>query len=243
MYRQIKSLIYITLALALITPSMVSAMGLRSFVALPVEKGGKVIRIQLQSNRDTNTDTFVANLAWGINHQQTLLFGLPYRLSPQGTEQTGDLSALLRHIIWHNDTHKGSQRLGLLAGAIIPTDNDRDTAWQAGAVYTQYLGRHEWDIDALYQVGTGNRLDTGRYDLSWQYRLSPSVYPEWGSPSAEWDSVIELNGRWKETFGTTHQVTLGLQRITQQWVLEAGFVKDLNKKYDNSILFSLRFHY
>ncbi len=243
MYRRIKLYLAFSLLISLITPSITSAMGLRSFVALPVEKGGKVVRLQLQRNRDTNTDTFVANLAWGIDHKKTLLFGLPYRLSPGGKNQTGDLSVLYRHITWQDDTHEGSQRLGLLAGAIIPTDNDKNTAWQAGAVYTKYIGRHEWDVDALYQVGTGDRLDTGRYDLSWQYRLSPSIYPEWGSPSAEWDSVIELNGRWKETLGITHQVTLGLQRITQQWVLEAGLVKDINKQHNNSILFSLRFHY
>ncbi|PCI21892.1 MAG: hypothetical protein COB62_02340 [Piscirickettsiaceae bacterium] len=229
--------------IVVITPSLASAMGLRSFVALPVEKGGKVVRLQLLNNRDTNTDTFVANLAWGISHKQTLLMGLPYRLSPGGSEQIGDVSLLYRHITWQNDQHDGSERFALFGGAILPTDDKRDAAWQAGGVYTKYVGRHEWDIDALYQAGTGNRQDTGRYDVSWQYRLSPDVYPDWGSPDAEWDSVIELNGRWHEDNGITHQVTLGLQRITQQWVLEAGFVKDVNKQHNTQVLVSIRFHY
>ncbi|MBL4744467.1 MAG: hypothetical protein JKX87_07565 [Cycloclasticus sp.] len=197
-------------------------MGLRSFVALPVEKGGKVVRLQLLNNRDTNTDTFVTNLAWGISHKQTVLMGLPYRLSPGGSEQIGDISLLYRHITWQNDKFDGSDRFALLGGAILATDDKRDAAWQAGGVYTKYLGR---------------------YDVSWQYRLSPANYPDWGSPDAEKDSVIELNGRWHEDNGMTHQVTLGLQRITQQWVLEAGFVKNVSKQHHTQVLVSVRFHY
>lgn len=233
----------LTLLVLFITPSLATAMGLRSFVALPIEKGGKVIRLQLQSNRETHTDTFVSNLAWGIDHQQTLLMGAPYRLSPSGDNQLGDVSLLYRYIAWQDDQREGSQRLGLLGGFILPTHNESDAAWQAGAVYSKYAGRHEWDIDALYQAGTGSRADSARYDISYQYRLSPAVYPDWGAPDAEWDGVVELNTRWQENTGTMHQVTLGLQRITQQWVLETGFVKGINKRHEAELLFSIRFHY
>lgn len=236
-------LLHIILIVLLGLPSLASAMGLRTFVALPVEKGGKVMRFQLLSNQDTDTDTFITSLAYGIDHKQTLLMGLPYRLSPGGKDQTGDMSLLYRYIAWQDDQPTGTQRLGLLGGVIAPTDSKRDAAWQAGAVYTHYSGRNEWDIDYLYQAGNGNRADTARYDVSWQHRLSPAVYPDWGAPDSEWDSVLELNGRWKQGAGTTHQMTIGLQRITQKWVLEAGLIKDLNKAKDNSLLISARFHF
>ena len=56
----------------------VQAMGLRSFVALPVDKDGKVVRIQYQRNADTHTDVLVTNAAYGLNGKQTLLC-LDYR--------------------------------------------------------------------------------------------------------------------------------------------------------------------
>lgn len=230
------------LSILLATATQAMAMGLRSFVALPVEKDGKVVRFQLQSSRNANTDSFVSSLAWGIDHKQTLLMGLPYRLSPGGKDQTGDLGLLYRYTAWQDDRQDGTRRLGLLGGAVLPTDNDRDSAWQLGAVYTHYAGRNEWDIDYLYQSGNGSRADSALYDISWQYRLSPAIYPDWGPPDAEWDSVLELNGRWQQGKGTTHQLTFGLQRITQQWVLEAGIIKDINKARDTGLLFSLRFH-
>lgn len=58
------------------------AMGLRSFVALPVDKGGQVARLQYQRNTDANADVLVATAALGLGRKQTLLLGLPYRLSP-----------------------------------------------------------------------------------------------------------------------------------------------------------------
>lgn len=97
-------------------------MGLRSFIALAVDKGGKVVRVQYQRNTNTDTDVLIANVAYGLSGKQTLLFGLPYRLSPDGADQTGDLSTLYRHIVWQNDTAAGTRRLGLLSGIVIPTN-------------------------------------------------------------------------------------------------------------------------
>ena len=96
-------------------------MGLRSFVALPVDKGGQVVRVQYQRNIDANTDFMIANAAYGLSGKQTLLFTLPYRLSPSGADRTGDLSTLYRHIVWQDDSKDGTHRLGLLGGVVIPT--------------------------------------------------------------------------------------------------------------------------
>ena len=218
------------------------AMGLRSFVALPVDKGGKVVRVQYQRNTDTNTDVLVANAAYGLSGKQTLLFGLPYRLSPAGADRTGDLSALYRHIIWQDDTSAGTRRLGLLGGVVIPTEGGRDARLQAGAVATFYKGRAEWDIDALWIQGLDDAANRARYDIAWQYRLAPAVYPDWGI-GQEWTLDLELGGRWEEGNTMVHQATIGLQSIHRQWVFEAGVVQDLNGPDDTRLIFSTRFHF
>ena len=220
----------------------VQAMGLRSFVALPVDKGGKVIRLQYQRNTATNTDVLVTSAAYGLSGKQTLLFGLPYRLSPAGTGRTGDLSALYRHIVWQDDTAAGTRRIGLLGGIVIPTESDRDARLQAGAVATFYRDRTEWDIDVLWVQGLDDATNRARYDIAWQYRLSPAIYPDWGIGQA-WALDLELGGRWDEGDTMVHQATIGLQSIHRQWVFEAGVVQDLNGPDDTRLIFSTRFHF
>lgn len=235
-----RSLALVLLVLAVSQPPA-HGMGLRSFVALPVEKGGTVVRATVEHNTDADTTHAGLNVGYGINHRQTLLFGMPYRLSSGDGDRTGDVSALLRQIVLQSDTVSGTNRLGLLAGFIIPTDSDRDEAVQAGAVFTHFRGRNEIDLDVLYQQGLGDRDNSARYDLSWQYRISPSQYPEWGI-STEWYVVTELGGRWSDAHSTIHQFTLGFQRIAKRWVFEGGVTQDLNNPDHTRFLISVRFH-
>lgn len=230
----------ISILLGIVAP--VHGMGLRSFVALPVEKGGAVVRFVYQHSNDVDIDVLSANVAYGLSANQTLLLGLPYRLSPGGTDQQGDLSILYRHILWQQDRQSGTSRLGLLGGAIIPTEIGRDEAFQAGFVFTHFQDRNEFDVDALYQAGFEDRPVSGRYDVSWQYRLSPTNRPDWGMPP-ELCGVLELNGRWQENDGILHQITAGLQRVYPQWVIEGGIVQDLDGKKDRHYLLSTRFHF
>lgn len=218
------------------------SMGLRSFVALPVEKEGVVIKLAFEHAKDSDTDILTTSMAYGLSSNQTLLFGLPYRISPEGNNRQGDISALYRHITWQQDSQSGTNRLGLLGGVIVPTEDDRDAAVQAGFVFTRVKNRHEIDIDALYQSGIDNRADSGRYDISWQYRLSPSEYPDWGI-GQELNSVLELNGRWAEGNNVTHQLTVGLQWIHQKLVIEGGIVKDINNAEETRYILSTRFHF
>ena len=51
------------------------SMGLRSFVALPVEKNGAVARLTLE--RTKGTDTLKTSTAYGVSAHQTLLFRIP----------------------------------------------------------------------------------------------------------------------------------------------------------------------
>ncbi len=218
------------------------SMGLRSFVALPVEKEGVVIRLAFEQTKDNGTENLTTSMAYGLSSNQTLLLSLPYRISPAGDNRQGDLSALYRHMAWQQDKPSGTNRFGWLGGVVVPTENDRDAAIQAGFVFTHVKNRHEIDMDALYQSGSHHRLDRSRYDISWQYRLFPSEYPEWGV-GQEFNSVLELNGRWVEGNNVTHQLTIGLQWIHQKLVMEGGIVQDINNHEETRVILSTRFHF
>ena len=229
-------------AAILLSSASLHGMGLRSFVALPVDKGGTAVRLQFERNHDAGTSFGFANLAYGITAKQTLLLGLPYRFSPRGSGRLGDLGLLYRYTAWQQDHAGGTRRLGLLGGVAAPTDSDGDAAFQAGFVYTFFSGRNEWDVDVLYLAGMSARADGGRYDVSWQYRLSPAQYQEWGIGS-QLNSVIELGGRWVEGNDLVHQFTLGLQWIHPRWVFEGGVYRDINGPEETRFLLSARFHF
>lgn len=221
--------------------SNVYSMGVRSFVALPVEKGGAVARFSFEHTK--KSDTLSSSMAYGISANQTLLLGLPYQLSlPAGKSPQGDLSVLYRHTTYQNDTKSGTQRFAVLGGVVVPTEKNRDLATQLGFVFTHLKDRNEIDIDSLYQWGAGNRPNKGRYDISWQYRLLPQERPDWGI-AKELNVVTELNGRWTKGDNTTHQATLGLQQVHKKWVIEAAVSQALNKEKETSYLLSTRFHF
>jgi hypothetical protein len=217
-------------------------MGLRSLVALPVDKGGSVVRFTLESANKANTDYLITSAAYGISADQTLLLGLPYRIEPDGKDRTGDLSVLYRHISWREDKRDGTNRLGLLVGALLPSQTDDSSAVQAGLVFTHFKNRNEIDSDLLYRFGKNDRLDSARYDISWQYRLRPTRRPAWGLVP-ELNTVLELNGRWLEDEDIVHQLTTGLQWIHPQWVLEGGMARDIRNGNETRLILSTRFHF
>lgn len=228
--------------LSLLIVQNANSMGLRSFVALPIDKHGYVIRFSYEHLTDGERDNFITSVAYGLSNDQAFLFRIPYKITPNDGRRFGDLSALYRHTVIQDDFFSGTSRLALLAGAIVPSDNDRNPAVQTGLVYTFFKDRYEFDIDILYQVGVDSRPDSGRYDLSWQYRLSPSAYPDWGIES-ELHVVTELNGRWQEGNEITHQVTIGLQLVNPTWIIEGGLVKNLSNNNELSVMLSTRLHF
>ena len=231
-----------TLLSLMTLPGLAGAMGIRSFVALPVDKGGWVSRFQYMRNFDSDVSTFITSGAYGLTGKDTLLFGLPYRLAPSGSNRLGDFSALYRHTLWQEDTEFSTKRLALLAGGVLATDSERDSAVQLGLVTTFFHDRNGLDIDFLYRKGLGSRIDDGRYDVSWQYRLSPLEYPEWGF-TTEWYSVIELNGRWVQGHSMDHQITVGAQWVHHNWVLEGALIQTFNNNNETQLLISTRFHF
>ena len=148
--------------------------------ALPVDKGGSVVRFTLESADGANTDHLITSAAYWISADQTLLLGLPYRIEPDDQDRTGDLSVLYRYISWREDKRDGTNRLGLLVGALLPSQTDDSSAVQAGLVFTHFKNRYEIDSDLLYRFGKDDLLDSARYDISWQYRLRPPGGPYGG---------------------------------------------------------------
>ncbi len=217
-------------------------MGLRSLVALPVDKGGSVVRFTLESTDNPNTDYLITSVAYGLSAEQTLFFGLPYRIKPAGHDRTGDLSVLYRHISWREDPREGTDRLGLLIGTLLPTQTESDSALQTGLVYTHFKNRNEIDSDLVYRFGEDDRPDSAQYDISWQYRLHPARRPDWGLVP-ELNTVLELNGRWLESDTVVHQYTVGLQWIHRRLVLEGGVVRGFSNGNQSILLLSTRFHF
>ncbi len=236
-----KSNAFFILCFGLIFFSNSQAMGLRSFVALPLDEKGKVVRVFFEHRQQAEVNKLISQAAYGISDKQTLFLGFPIELTPDGSQLFGDVSVLYRYIAWKDDQLSGTNRLGLLGGVIVPTEKHKNIAIQAGFVFTHFKNRHEIDIDALYQQGIGRDFDNGRYDLSWQYRLFPSQYPEWGI-TQELYGVLELNGRWNGR-NLTHQLTTGLQWIHQSWVLESGVIRNLNNENEWQYILGVRIHF
>ena len=218
-------------------------MGLRSFVALPINKGGVVTRFVFDEIPETNNKRLTSNLAYGIDGKQTFFLAAPYRLSSGEGDRLGDIDMLYRNIVWQDLDSINPTRIGLLVGAAIPTESDRDPKASAGFVVTHAKERNEWDVDALWQQGIDDAPNTLRYDISWQYRIYPKEYPEWGLSSLV-NTVVEFGGRGEEGDTVVQQVTGGFQWVvTPRWVLEGGVIQDLNGPDDTNFLVSTRFHF
>ena len=60
---------------------------------------------------------------------------------------------------------------------------------------------------------------------------------------SQWNTVLELGGRWTAGNTVTHQFTVGLQWVHPRWVLEGGITQDLNEADDTRFILSTRFHF
>jgi len=215
-----------------------------AFVALPVNKGGLVSRFVVDEIPETNNDRLTTNLAYGLDNKQAFFLAVPYQISSAVDDRVGDIELLYRSLILQNiGSPIYSSRFGVLLGGVVPTDSDRDPKASAGFVYTYVNDKHEFDLDALWQQGIDDALNALRYDLSYQYRLFPKEYPEWGLSTLV-NGVVEFAGRGVEGNTVVQQLTGGLQWVvTLRWVLEGGVTQDLNGPHDTNYIISTRIHF
>ena len=229
-------------ALACLLGPAAQAGGLRSLVALPLEPGGVVTRLQVVGSSRPDNITVAGTVLYGLTTHQTLIFNVPYRNLETGDDGFGYVTGLYRRTVYQHDEPNATRRIAVIGGLRAPTDSDLDPQISAGLVTTIYKRRSEWDIDLVWMQGLGRGGNNARYDVSWQYRLTPSEYPEWGIPS-EWQSVIELGGRYAEGSEMVHQLTVGALWVHPSWVLEAGVIQDLNGPNVTSFLLGIRKHF
>jgi len=218
------------------------AGGLRSLVALPLEPGGIVTRLQVIGSSNPDNMLVSGTVSYGLTTRQTLIFNVPYRNLERGDDGFGYVTALYRGTLYQHDEFNATRRIAVIGGLRVPTDSDLDTQITAGLVATVYKRRSEWDFDIVWMQGLGRGGNNARYDVSWQYRLTPTEYPEWGIPT-EWQSVVELGGRYAEGSEMVHQLTVGVLWVHPRWVLEAGVIQDLNGPDVTSFLLGIRKHF
>lgn len=220
----------------------VHGMGLRAFVALPVDANGGELRLAYTGAEDYGNGVLSAGLALGLAPRHALLFGLPYRFSSSQPDAVAPVSLLYRYTQWVKDSPHGTRRLAWLAGYSVPLSADQHGAVQAGLVYTRFYRRHELDADFLYQYGQASRPDSARIDISWQYRLSPRQHPQWGL-APQLNTVLELNGQWIRSQAVNRQLTAGLQWVWPRWVVEGGYGFGLARSDADAWVVSVRYHF
>jgi hypothetical protein len=226
--------------IATLIPATLFGLGLRAFVAVPLAKGDWMLRELYMNNDTAKMEVMMTAVGYGITAKDMIMVMAPAVVKPAKNPSISNVTVLYRRTLFQKDTADTTLRLGLLAGADIATSSTVTTsgnsattknlygATDAGLVATYFKGRNQFDVDYLYKVGEQSRINSYQYDTSWQYRLSPAEFSEWGLGHMI-NAVVEYSGRWNNVTELVHQGTLGLQYVSGQLVVEGGVVQDLNK--------------
>ncbi len=236
------------------------AGGINTNLALTPPKGGSILRLQYsyveadgrgpveQVNSSTVTGTYV----FGVEPNLALFFTVPYvnkqvdKIAPQrgrfeeAHDGVADLTFLAKYRFWQKDPRPQETLRWAALGGLNIRSGDSDFTSDSydpiiGTVFSWQSDRRWLNADLSYQFNTGggeNRHDQFRYNLSYSYRLFPSVY---GSGNVhELDAVAELNGRYN-TSGS-HEVFLspGLQFITERWIFETSLQLPVVQELDDT---------
>ncbi len=226
-------------------------LALRSFIVVPIEKNGFIWRLIGLGQNKHLPDALVNEFAYGISAKSTLFLTYPIAFPENSDTRSGNINLLWRQTVWQRDASESTFRLGILAGGRIPTSANTASltygniipgrgGGKIGLVGLIFHQRHQIDMDAVWTEGTNNSNDA-RYDVSWQYRIYPAVYPEWELGS-QINTVLEYNGRWMNSQQLIHQVTAGLQWVSPHVVLEFGVTQDINGIHATRYLGAVRFH-
>lgn len=117
----------------------------------------------------------------------------------------GDINLLFRYQLWKKLAGLSSRSWTVLAGVQAPSNDTpfSSRSWDPilGTVFSWRNNRQGFDGDLVYQRNTENDRDTKagdglRYNLVYQYRLSPRDYRR----TTKWTvtGLLELNGEWAQ---------------------------------------------
>ena len=222
--------------------------GINTNLALTPPKGGSIFRLQYsyvkadghgpvrQINRSTVTGTYV----YGVEPNLALFLTVPYsnqqvdKVVPQpgrieeAHDGVADLTFLAKYRFWQKDPRPQETLRWAALGGMNIRSGDSDFSSDSydpilGTVFSWQRDRGWLDADMSWLFNTGdgeNRHDVLRYNVSYSYRLFPTVYES--ANVHELDAVAELNGRYS-TSGS-HEVFFspGLQLITRRWIFETS---------------------
>lgn len=197
------------------------AAGINTDVALPVRKGGFVLRSQirwLRGNDNLNVVAIPNVLVYGATPDLSLFTIVPYIFRDEEFTDSssgnrvenddngiGDTTFLARYTVYSRDYPTGTTRFALLGGIKLPTGDDDlepittdSLDFPLGLVATASWGfRHEVDADLVYRINTEaddfERGDDLVYDLAYGFRVYPWTLPEFGVPNFIY-LVAEANG-------------------------------------------------
>ncbi len=164
-------------AVVLGTASPVTAAPITFNTALPVAKGGFIVREQLLRrsfegdssplNRDLEVNGLVSVLGYGVAPKFAVFAALPYldktmKVTDNGerrkrsSEGFGDLKLFGRYTLYQNDARSQTFRLGVFGGVKAPTGDDNKTDSLGRLPIPLQSGTGAWDafagIVATYQT-------------------------------------------------------------------------------------------
>ena len=102
------------------------AGGLRSLVALPLEPGGVVTRLQVVGSFSPDNMLVTGTVLYGLTPRQTLIIGVPYRKLELGDDGFGYVTGFYRGTVYQHDRPNATRRIAVIGGIRVPTDSDLD---------------------------------------------------------------------------------------------------------------------
>lgn len=228
-------------------PAAALAGSINTDVALTPRRRGSIFRLQYEyseadgpSIEQVNMSTVKGTYVYGFTEKLSFFLTVPYvnrqvdavdrmfgRIE-DAHDGIGDLTFLAKYRFWQDDRRPletpRRAALGGLNFRIGASDFTSDSYDPIiGTVFSWQRERGKFDADLIYQFNTGRdefRHDALRYDMSYSYRLFPSVFDR--DRAYKFDVVGEVNGRYF-TDGS-HELFLspGLQLVTERWILEAS---------------------
>ena len=213
---------------------------------------------------DLGADEYIAltQVAYGLQYNLSMQLDVPVAYSsiqpasPSDDDDDfniADSTLLLKYRVFRHDPAPAETiRFSLIGGLQIPgnstyrMDASHD-AWDpiVGAVFSTVLGRHGFNLSALYEFYTGGDEGMGdafddsvRYDASYLFRLAPAEYTE--DSASAWYAVIELNGYYDLNGDHELFISPGVMYEARTFTLDASVMipahQDLDYRAESEFL-------
>jgi hypothetical protein len=205
----------------LLIPASSWALAIRSFLTVPVAKGGYSAQMRYSFSRfsdgplSLNVNVVAPFFDYGITNRVALITLFPIVISdfnaPPGgpvssSNEVGlaDIPLLMKVDVFKKHWPARNMGVSLISGLEIPSGDNPFTSnsidFPLGVVFTVQGTGNEVDLDFIYQINTvGNGIDHGdsiNYDISYSRRLLPWTLPESGESPLVLQLALEINGNW-----------------------------------------------